>query len=248
MVDTDFDTLTTPIDIFLKGIDTPRGARCTNVEDLVSKIKSLKEAEEIVGGFAKPSKMPGYAYGISAKECHTGRKLRDVKGSVCSVCYALKGNYSFKNVKIAHERRLESLKNNPMWEAAMIYFMRNKKGLTYFRWHDSGDLQSLDHLNMIVNIAKHAPHVKFWLPTREYTFVRQWSEINGEYPENLTIRLSAYMLNGKAPESLAKQIGVAVSGVSDSAFTCPASSQDNQCKDCRACWDRDVFNVSYKQH
>ena len=48
-----------------------------------------KEALEIVGGLSKPSKMPGWAYGLPAKECKTGSKLQNVPGSTCYDCYAL---------------------------------------------------------------------------------------------------------------------------------------------------------------
>jgi hypothetical protein len=44
-----------------------------------------KEALKLVGGLAKPSKMPGWAYGTPAKECKTGTKLRDIEGSTCEV-------------------------------------------------------------------------------------------------------------------------------------------------------------------
>jgi len=30
--------------------------------------------------------------------------------------------------------------------------------------------------------------------------------------------------------------------------TCPAPLQGNQCKDCRACWDKSVSNVCYGEH
>jgi len=30
--------------------------------------------------------------------------------------------------------------------------------------------------------------------------------------------------------------------------TCPAPKQGNQCKDCRACWDKSVVNVCYGEH
>ena len=49
------------------------------------------EALKLVGGLSKPSKMPGWAYGLPAKECKTGSKLVNVKGSTCEGCYALKG-------------------------------------------------------------------------------------------------------------------------------------------------------------
>jgi hypothetical protein len=57
---------------------------------------NTKEAWQLVGGLSKPSKMPGWSIGIPAKECNTGSKLVNVKGSVCEGCYALKGCYVFK--------------------------------------------------------------------------------------------------------------------------------------------------------
>jgi hypothetical protein len=41
------------------------------------------EAKEITGSLSKPSKMPGFAYGLPAKECKTGKKLQNVEGSTC---------------------------------------------------------------------------------------------------------------------------------------------------------------------
>jgi hypothetical protein len=41
---------------------------------------NTQEALKIVGGLSKPSKMPGWAYGIPAAECKTGKKLQDVAG------------------------------------------------------------------------------------------------------------------------------------------------------------------------
>jgi hypothetical protein len=51
----------------------------------------VKDLDNITGSLSKPSKMPGWAYGIPAKECQTGAKLREVKGSTCFNCYALEG-------------------------------------------------------------------------------------------------------------------------------------------------------------
>jgi hypothetical protein len=65
-----------------------------------------QEALKLVGGLSKPSKMPGWAYGIPAKECKTGKKLQNIEGSTCYGCYALKGCYVFKVVQDAQYRRL----------------------------------------------------------------------------------------------------------------------------------------------
>ena len=59
----------------------------------------IEKAKEITGSLSKPSKMPGHAYGLPAKECKTGGKLQNVKGSTCYGCYALKGCYVFKVVQ-----------------------------------------------------------------------------------------------------------------------------------------------------
>ena len=42
-----------------------------------------EKLKEITGSLSKPSKMPGHAYGLPAKECKTGGKLQKVKGSTC---------------------------------------------------------------------------------------------------------------------------------------------------------------------
>ena len=73
---------------------------------------NTQQAWDLVGGLSKPSKMPGWAYGIPAKECKTGSKLRLVKGSTCYNCYALKGCYVFKVVQNAQYKRLASVKQN----------------------------------------------------------------------------------------------------------------------------------------
>ena len=73
---------------------------------------NIKEAKSIVGGLSNPSKMPGYGYGLSAFDCSVGSKLRLIKNSTCSMCYALKGRYTFNGVKAAHANRLESITND----------------------------------------------------------------------------------------------------------------------------------------
>jgi hypothetical protein len=105
---------------------------------------NTQEALKIVGGLSKPSKMPGWAYGIPAAECKTGKKLQDVPGSTCEGCYATKGCYVFPVVQAAQYRRLEAIKS-PLWVGAMALLINSKKS-KWFRWHDSGDIQDVDHL------------------------------------------------------------------------------------------------------
>jgi hypothetical protein len=197
------------------------------------------------GGLSKPSKMPCYGWSIPASECRVGSILAKRPGSTCSGCYALKGRYRMGSVQNALRRRLERYTADPSaWAAAMVRSLRKTRS-THFRWFDSGDLQSVEMLDYIVRIARATPEVTHWLPTREYAIVRQWRRFNGDFPSNLTIRVSAPMIGGPAPDI----DGTVSSGVStDGTHTCPAYTQQGKCGDCRACWDSTIDHVTYPKH
>lgn len=206
-----------------------------------------KELKQIHGGFSHPSKMPCYGYSIPAKRCITGRKLRKVKRSICALCYALKGRYVFPNVIAALERRFACL-SNPLWTSAMAAQINKSEKSGFFRWHDSGDIQSVAHLRMICEVCEATKSIQHWLPTREYSIVADYLQQYGSFPVNLNVRLSAYMIESNGPVSIAQKLGLTVSGTSKTAFNCPASLQKGSCGDCRLCWNKSVFSVNYKTH
>lgn len=210
----------------------------------------IKDALEYVGGFSKPSKMPCPSYSIPASACKVGAKLRGVKGSVCHSCYGCKGNYRFPCVKNALQKRFESLSKDG-WTDAMVAAI-NGKNLSYMRLHDVGDVQSLEHLEKIAEIAKRCPSCKFWLPTKENAIVLQYLAANKSFPENLTVRLSCPMMDCENPavKNLAAKNGLCVASVSSNmeSVNCHAYKTDGACGECRACWDKNVFEITYLKH
>ena len=202
---------------------------------------NLKQAKEITGGLSSPSKMPGYAYNLPAWRCITGVKLQQVPGSVCAGCYAMKGRYRFRNVKEALERRQQSLVH-PQWVNAMTLLVTHySKKVPFFRWHDSGDLQGVDHLMNIFEVCNRTPQVQHWMPTRE---VKLLKGIQPEVvPKNLIIRVSSHMIDQGPVKSWPHTSTVVQAGK-----TCPAAEQGNACGDCRQCWDKTVSNVAYPKH
>ena len=221
------------------------------------------EALKLVGGLSKPSKMPGWAYGLPAKECKTGSKLVKVAGSTCEGCYALKGCYVFKVVQEAQYRRLASIKHE-LWTGAMALLINSKKS-KWFRWHDSGDVQDEAHLMKIFAVCKLTPDTKHWMPTRE-AWIKHFLPLA---PSNLTIRFSAPMVDQAAPASLPTTSTVTSDHNQDN---CPAFRTDKtgtvhtlqafdtmtkekkkdldlgHCGSCRRCWNPEVKNVAYGQH
>jgi len=202
---------------------------------------NLKEAKEITGGLSSPSKMPGYAYNLPAWRCITGVKLQAVPGSVCAGCYAMKGRYRFRNVKEALERRQQSLVH-PQWVEAMTLLVTHySRAVPFFRWHDSGDLQGVDHLNNIFEVCNRTPGIQHWMPTREVKILKG---IQPEVvPKNLIIRVSSHMIDQGPVNSWPHTSTVVQAGKS-----CPAAEQGNACGDCRQCWDKTVSNVAYPKH
>ena len=211
---------------------------------------SIKEAELAVGNLSRPSKMPSYAWSISARRCNTGSKLAKVKGSVCYNCYALKGRYMFNNTQDALERRYNAWANDrEKWVDAMIYIMHNKQHIVntgHFRFFDSGDIQGADMLDDINTVAWASPTIRFWLPTKEYKLVRDYDK---DIAPNLVIRVSAPSVD----KEFSGYTHISTVYNKDNIDTakgvvCPASKQDNQCGSCRACWSDKVSEVSYIAH
>jgi hypothetical protein len=199
----------------------------------------IKEAKAITGSLTRTSKMPGLSYSLPAWECKTGSKLRNIKNSVCASCYALKGNYTrYPAIKAAQYVRLEALKDQ-RWIAAMVAQVIRQK---FFRWHDAGDIQSMEHLYKIFRVCELTPETSHWMPTREAQFLKQVK--SEEVPKNLIIRMSSHMVD-QAPVKFWPWTSTVTSGQDAS---CPAPNQGNSCGDCRQCWDRSTPNVSYGKH
>jgi hypothetical protein len=217
----------------------------------------IKEALATAGSIGFPSKMPGTAYGLSAHNCGVGSKLRDVLGSTCSNCYALKGNYTGTSVAKSHAARLAALQN-PLWADAMVRLLRNAHGLDngkphasvtspgWHRWHDSGDVQSLEHISKIAEVCLRTPEIQHWIPSREAGMWKQWLKLN-KLPANLILRISATMVDD-APSRAFDHTSTVHSHAEPVGHVCPARLQGNVCGPCRACWDKSIPNVSYPVH
>ena len=230
-------------------------------------IETIKSATAICGSLGKPSKMPGRSYGLPAASaewvpevcndigvpvpssygCPVGGILARLKGTTCSSCYATRANYRYGSVQKAQAKRASGL-FNPAWVDAMVFMIQKRvdPADAFFRWHDSGDLLGMWHLQKIIDVANATPWVQHWIPTREAKVVSDYLAKSGPFPDNLTVRVSATKVDGR-PGKFAQTSTVHSTAPAIGA-TCPAPTQGNECGDCRACWSQDVANVSYHIH
>ena len=250
--------------------------------------------ENYVGRLSAPDKMPGYGYSIPAWRCKMGKILMGIPGSICSSCYAMTGAYIWAVVKNAMNRRYYKIKkaclNRRYREKFINQFSQllnrklegTKKRLKegkhigadgrVFRWHDSGDLQSETHLDVINRIALATKGVKHWLPSREYAIIKSWLRSGGIIAPNLCIRLSAHYidqdpvsvgwliaegctvssahtekakLNNETMDRFAWRECEAYKTKKDGKLGKVGSSETGYCGSCRRCWNRKVTAVSY---
>ncbi len=216
-------------------------------------------AKSVCGSLTQTSKMPCKSMSLPTEACQTGYRMAQIPGSICSSCYADKGFYAMyaNTIKPSQFARLDSVwlamessEHAQSWVTGMVSLIGSD---SYFRWHDSGDLQGIHHLTLIVLVARATPNCKHWLPTREYAMVKEWIRVFGSLPENLTIRLSAMYPDQpvKIPASLQGIAGITASNVHSKGQpvhgqACHAPSQNGECRDCRVCWSDTV--VSYALH
>lgn len=216
-------------------------------------------AKSICGSLTQTSKMPCKSMSLPTEACQTGYRMAQIPGSICSDCYADKGFYAMyaNSIKPSQFARLdavwqamESSELALAWVTGMVSLIGSD---SYFRWHDSGDLQGLAHLELIASVCEATPHCEHWLPTREYAIVKEYIAKHGALPANLTIRLSAMYPDQpvKLPASLQGIRGITTSNVHTTGKpvhgqACHAPSQNGECRDCRVCWSDTV--VSYALH
>jgi len=220
----------------------------------------VKEAHLFGKVGLKNGKMPGTTFAVDSFACITGGKLRNVEGSVCSKCYSIKLQQMRPSVDVGYKRNLAKWMacqrlgkgGIEMWISSMV-FQILRANVDEHRWFDGGDAQSVEMIEAIAEVARRTPDVKHWFPTKEYTIYTEYLKTNTE-PDNLTIRVSAAMIDGK-PSKAFHNTSTVHKNSEPTGFECdaytrlsPISGRPGYCGPCRACWDKDVPNVSYPKH
>lgn len=192
------------------------------------------------------SKMPGKSISLSAFDCQTGEKLSKIVGSVCHDCYARKGMYRMPNVINKMKDRKEFFDSIDF--VPRMVALLNKTRSEYFRWFDSGDVQSVRMALNILDVVEATPNKRHWIPTKERAI---WLEAIKQYgrklPDNVVIRYSATMVDQAPPKSWQHSSAV-IKTIDAIGHECPAPKQQGKCGDCRACWNKNVKTVSYHKH
>ena len=192
------------IDYDLEGVDLPDYQPQTmwSRED---------EAKQMFGGspldvkdwqfLSSPGKMINRTFSLPTHICMTGGVLREKLGTVCTDCYAHNPNskYAFNPAQQKLMRNLDAITTNDAVEwATQFADVVPKETANYpvFRFHDSGEWLSPEHISMYVDIAKKNPKTLFWIPTREWEMLKKVFDARGyDIPNNFVPRVSLPYVN-----------------------------------------------------
>lgn len=228
-----------------------------------NRYNTLKASQQVGKVMKGNSKVHGSTFSVDPTACKVGAKLVNVEGSTCSGCYAIKLGKLYKSAQQSWENNLslwiDALATDPLaWIESMVYQInhianakhrKGEQGAGYHRWFAAGDLPNMDALRAIVAVAQQTPHINHWLPTREKGLVSQYLATHLEgFPANLTVRLSAAMVDGAPALKGANTSTVHTKGQSVHGMACPAYENGGSCGDCTACWNGSVANISYQKH
>jgi hypothetical protein len=194
-------------------------------------------------------KMPCKSWSLPAWNSCPAAKDKDGKPvPACNYCYALTGAYRFPATIASRAHNMEDWKKDG-WIAAMVKAI-GKAG--FFRWFDSGDVYSPILASKILSVITATPNTKHWLPTRMWkvsevhTILIQISEL-----PNAVVRYSSDSIHGS--RVVLGCNSTIIQGADD--FTpekgkalCRAYTRKGKCKDCRACWSKDIETVYYALH
>ena len=112
--------------------------------------------------------------------------------SICSRCYCEKALAMYPSVGPCHDRNLQATKQDNfvqvMVDKLNSKLRHSKKFSAFFRWHDSGDVYSMEYLAKIFEICRRTPAVSHYMYTKSHHFFLQ---DNGRYrftlPKNFRV-------------------------------------------------------------
>lgn len=156
-----------------------------------------------------------------------------------SGCYALKGTWSYPNVKSSLKANLDEFMSDSKKFFDDIIEYLNNDDVTYkfFRWFSSGDIVNMEFFYGMLRVAKECPQTKFLCFTKKFYIVNMWLALGNELPSNLKIVFSGWDESFKVdnpfnlPVTYVYFNGQSNKHIPEYAIPCVGS-----CSKCKSCW------------
>lgn len=174
--------------------------------------------------------------------------LKAIKEGKRPICYYLRGNYfeggTIKNGLQNDSKMKKALHNWIIYrDNPEDYFKQIEEKallLSFFRYHDGGDIPNREYLEGMIRTAKKCKKTTFTAYTKQYNLINNYIMECGKLPKNLIIIFSkweSYPMNN--PFSLPVFTAVKAEELPDknskTNYICPCSyktHKEHTCKDC----------------
>ena len=131
---------------------------------------------------------------------NNGTQLTNIKGTCgkhCANC--MNDCYAVRYVKMHHNACVEAyakntviMRNDPAKLRKEIKEYCEKNIVKYFRFHTSGEIESLDQLIVYCGICEDNPEVVFYIYTKAFDIFEKYLAKYDKFPSNLVINLSEW--------------------------------------------------------
>lgn len=129
--------------------------------------------------------------------------LTDVKGTCSNLCEACKGScYAIRSLKCHHNVIVKAwgentllLRNRPEQVKNDIINYINRKGVKYFRFHTSGEWESVEHIKLYKEICESCQDCNFYIYTKAFDLLLDYFRNGGTFPKNFIVNLSEWKGN-----------------------------------------------------
>lgn len=167
-------------------------------------------------------------------------------------CYAQHGVMKFVGVQGAYWRNWRIWNEDPEGFFEQLYYKIKFSGLPKVRFHDSGDIPSLDYLKQMCKLADRLPAVQFMTYTKQYAIVNEY--LYKEFlPENFIIFFSAWDKLWEVPNPHDLPIAYVkfkdvrlTPEIPPYAFHCPG--KQTTCSACGVCFNKKTKAVYFDEH
>ena len=129
------------------------------------------------------------------------------------------------------------------------------KKMPYFRWVDSGDINSPVLARKIWAVIIETPNTQHWLPTRSYKDAAILKQLRAiENLPNVVVRYSSDSREGGRLDSTQYKNNSTIIQSEDDFIPekgyslCRSGERGGKCGSCRACWSTAVSTVAYIAH
>lgn len=182
-------------------------------------------------------------------------------GKHCKECFS--DCYAVRYIKCHHNSTVRAYANNTiimrndgekLRKAIKEYCEKNI--VKYFRFHTSGELESVEQLKLYCEICYDNPDIVFYIYTKAFDILMKWIDGKNDFPENLVINLSEWNGNlDNVPQRLKVVCNIFSYDDGESEFAaslphCPAVDKKGNetgitCAQCRRCMRKGNITAVY---